>query len=430
MSIKSKIITLFKNKLVSNFIYLYGLQAFNFILPILTFPYLIKTLQPELFGATLYSQTIMLYFIIIIEYSYNITAIRKVSLNKNKKKKLGIIFNRTITTKIYLLVISMLLLAILVLLIPKFSNYWLLYIFSSGLLIGQVIFPIWLFQGLQEMKYLMYFNVISKTIFTILIFIVIKEKTDYMYVNLFYSIAAIITGIFSIRFITKKYNLKFKLLNIQIVINEIKAGLLIFISNFLNQAYVISNFIVLGFTTTALELGNYSIAEKIMLVIRQLLIVFTQVIYPHICEISKNNVALKKFFKKILIPFSLLIFVICLGVFIFSGNIVFLLLNKQDQDISLLMKILSTVPIIVVLNIAPYQTLLAYNQKKTYSKIIIYGAILNITSNIILSNLYGAIGTAISIIITELFITIAFYYSLKKFDRLNLNSSSIHTSKY
>jgi PST family polysaccharide transporter len=141
-------------------------------------------------------------------------------------------------------------------------------------------------------------------------------------------------------------------------------------------------------------------------------------------------VALKKFFKKILIPFSLLIFVICLGVFIFSSNIVFLLLNKQDQDISLLMKILSTVPIIVVLNIAPYQTLLAYNQKKTYSKIIIYGAILNITSNIILSNLYGAIGTAISIIITELFITIAFYYSLKKFERLNLNSSSIHTSKY
>jgi PST family polysaccharide transporter len=93
------------------------------------------------------------------------------------------------------------------------------------------------------------------------------------------------------------------------------------------------------------------------------------------------------------------------------------------------MKILSTVPIIVVLNIAPYQTLLAYNQKKTYSKIIIYGAILNIASNIILSNLFGAIGTAISIIITELFITIAFYYSLKKFYQQNLNSSIINTIK-
>jgi PST family polysaccharide transporter len=93
------------------------------------------------------------------------------------------------------------------------------------------------------------------------------------------------------------------------------------------------------------------------------------------------------------------------------------------------MKILSTVPIIVVLNIAPYQTLLAYNQKKIYSKIIIYGAILNIASNIILSNVYGAIGTAISIIITELFITIAFYFALKKFYRLNLNSASININK-
>ena len=91
MSIKSKLVTLFKNKLVSNFIYLYGLQAFNFILPLFTFPYLINTLQPELFGVTLYSQTIMLYFIIIIEYSYNITAIRKISINRNNKKKIEII---------------------------------------------------------------------------------------------------------------------------------------------------------------------------------------------------------------------------------------------------------------------------------------------------------------------------------------------------
>ncbi len=415
MSIKTKIITLSKNKLLSNFIYLYGLQAFNFILPLLTFPYLIKTLQPELFGATQYSQTIMLYFIIIIEYSYNITAIRKISINKNNNKKIQIIFNRTITTKIYLLIISMVLLTTLVLFVPKFSDYWLLYIFSSGLLIGQVIFPVWLFQGLQEMKYLMYFNVISKTIFTILIFILIKQKTDYIYVNLIYSIAAIITGMISIKFITKKYNLRFKLIKLYEVINEIKAGFLIFVSNFLNQAYVISNFIVLGFTSTALELGNYSIAEKIMLVIRQLLMVFSQVIYPHICEISKNNVELKKFFRKILIPFSICIFLICITVFIFSNYIVFLLLNKYDADISLLMKILSTVPFIVALNISSYQTLLAYNQKKTYSTIIIYGAIINIVSNIILSNLYGAIGTAASIIITELFITSAFYLAVKKF---------------
>lgn len=419
MSIKNKIITLSKNKLLSNFIYLYGLQAFNFILPLLTFPYLIKTLQPELFGATLYSQTIMLYFIIIIEYSYNITAIRKISINKSNKKKIEIIFNRTITTKIYLLVVSVVLLLALVLFVPKFSEYWLLYLFSSGLLIGQVIFPVWLFQGLQEMKYLMYFNVISKTIFTILIFIIIKQKTDYLYVNLIYSISAIITGVLSIRFITKKYNLNFKLIKLYEVINEIKAGFLIFVSNFLNQAYVISNFIVLGFTSTALELGNYSIAEKIMLVIRQLLMVFSQVIYPHICEISKDNSKLKKFFKKILVPFTICIFFICLTVFVFSNYIIFLLLNKYDDDISLLMKILSTVPFIVALNMSSYQTLLAYNQKKTYSTIIIYGAIINIISNIILSNLYGAIGTASSIIITEMFITIAFYFAVKRFYKSN-----------
>ncbi len=419
MSIKTKLITLSKNKLLNNFIYLYGLQAFNFILPLFTFPYLIKTLQPELFGVTLYSQTIMLYFIIIIEYSYNITAIRKISINRYNKKKIEIIFNRTITTKIYLLLISITLLTIIILLIPKFSNYWLLYLFSSGLLIGQVIFPTWLFQGLQEMKYLMYLNVLSKTIFTILIFMIVKVKSDYLYVNLIYSTSAIITGLISIKYIFKKYNIQFKLVRINQVINELKFGFLIFISNFSSQTYVISNIIILGFNSTELEVGNYSIAEKIMLIIRQLLVVLSQVIYPHICEISKKNEELKKFLKKILIPVTFFIVVLCVFVNIFSDNIVNLLLNRFEPSISKLIKLLSIVPIIVVLNISSYQTLLAYNQKKTYSLIIIYGVFINIILNLLLSNIFGAIGTIISIIITELFITIGLYIAVKKFYKLN-----------
>jgi PST family polysaccharide transporter len=420
MSIKSKLVTLFKNKLVSNFIYLYGLQAFNFILPLFTFPYLINTLQPELFGVTLYSQTIMLYFIIIIEYSYNITAIRKISINRNNKKKIEIIFNRTITTKIYLLLISITVLTIIILLIPKFSNYWLLYLFSSGLLIGQVIFPTWLFQGLQEMKYLMYLNVLSKTIFTILIFMIVKVKSDYLFVNLIYSISAIITGLISFRYISKKYNLKLKIVQLNQVKNELKFGFLIFISNFSNQIYVISNIIILGLTSTELDVGNYSIAEKIMLIIRQLLMVFSQVIYPHICELSKKNEEMKRFFIKSLVPLTVFISLLCIFINVFSDDIVYILINRFESSISTLIKLLSVVPIIVTLNISSYQTLLAYNQKKTFSTIIIYGAIINIILNLILSNILGAIGTIISIITTELFITIALYVAVKKFYKSTL----------
>ena len=420
MSIKTKIITLSKNKLLNNFMYLYGLQAFNFILPLFTFPYLIKTLQPELFGVTLYSQTIMLYFIIIIEYSYNITAIRKISINRNNKKKIEIIFNRTITTKIYLLLISLTLLTIIVLLIPKFSNYWILYLFSSGLLIGQVIFPTWLFQGLQEMKYLMYLNVLSKTIFTILIFMIVKVKSDYLFVNLIYSISAIITGLISFRYISKKYNLKLKIVQLNQVKNELKFGFLIFISNFSSQIYVISNIIILGLTSTELDVGNYSIAEKIMLIIRQLLMVFSQVIYPHICELSKKNEEMKRFFIKSLVPLTVFISLLCIFINVFSDDIVYILINKFESSISTLIKLLSIVPIIVTLNISSYQTLLAYNQKKTFSTIIIYGAIINIILNLILSNILGAIGTIISIITTELFITIALYVAVKKFYKSTL----------
>lgn len=65
------------------------------------------------------------------------------------------------------------------------------------------------------------------------------------------------------------------------------------------------------------------------------------------------------------------------------------------------------------MNIPAYQTLLAYNYKNSYSIILIMGAVINIILNFILANFYGANGTAISVLITEFFITAGLIIALK-----------------
>jgi len=59
----------------------------------------------------------------------------------------------------------------------------------------------------------------------------------------------------------------------------------------------------------------------------------------------------------------------------------------------------------VCLNIPAYQLLVAFDRKKSYVKIFGLATIINISINILLVNDLGATGTALSIIITELFIT-------------------------
>lgn len=408
-----------KNKLFENFIYLSGLQLFNYILPIITLPYLIRVLQPEKFGLTIYAQTVILYFIVLIDYGFNITATRRISINRDNKEKLSEIFNNVISTKLTLLFLSGIILTALFILVPKFRDNWILYLFTSGVLIGQVFFPLWLFQGLQEMKYLMYFNILSRTIFTLLVFFVIKSPSDFIIVNLLNSLASILIAIISVHFVRKKYKIALKFSNIGNIISELKDGWMVFLSNFSIQIYMSSNLIILSVYANDVVIGYYSVAEKVILIVRQLLSVFSQVIFPHVCQLTPDLMQIKKFFKKAYLPFIVLVFFLCLFLFAFAGKIVFLLTGNELHEIVILIRILSFVPFIVGLNIPAYQILLAFNYKNLYSKILIMGAILSIMLNFSLVYFYGAKGTAFSVFLTEVFITTGLVMLL--YNRINYN---------
>ncbi|NVN94895.1 MAG: flippase [Bacteroidetes bacterium] len=401
------------SKLVENFIYLTSLQFLNYLLPILTLPYLIKVLQPENYGLTVYAQTVMLYFFVFIDYGFNLTATRNISINKEDRKKINEIFNNVITTKLLLLFISLFILAILVFSVPKFSNNWILYLFTSGILIGQVFFPLWLFQGLQEMKYLLYFNLLSRIIFTVLVFIVIQSSNDFIYVNLLSSLGSILVGILSIFLVIRKYKIRFQIATKANIIIELKEGWMVFLSNFSIQMYIGSNIIILGFFANDKTIGNYSVAEKITFILRQFLGAFSQAIYPHLCQLATTPKLIKPFFKRTLLPFLGIVFLICLALFIFAGKIVILLVGKENPEIVTLIRILCFVPFIVGMNIPAYQTLLAFNYKNAYSKIMISGALLNIVLNLTLAYFLKSYGTAISVFITEIFITFGLIIMLK-----------------
>ncbi len=62
--------------------------------------------------------------------------------------------------------------------------------------------------------------------------------------------------------------------------------------------------------------------------------------------------------------------------------------------------------IIELSNISGIQTMLNFNRKKAFSKILISGSILNIILSLIIVPLFQEIGSAISVLVVELFITI------------------------
>ena len=219
-----------KKRIISNFFSLAVLQGANFILPLITLPYLTRVLGVEYFGLLAFATATVGYFQIITDYGFNLTATREISVNRDNKAKIIEIFSSVMTIKIILTVLSFILMTILVFTFKKFSQHWEVYFLTFGLIIGQALFPVWFFQGHEKMKYMTYLNILAKSIFTIAVFIFVRNEYDYWKVPLLTSIGFIVVGVLSQIIIKKKFKVSFEFQSFDKIKYYLKDGWHIFIS--------------------------------------------------------------------------------------------------------------------------------------------------------------------------------------------------------
>ena len=402
-------------KLLTNFIALGIIQGANFVLPIVVMPFVIRKIGASLFGVISVAQVIMIFMSTISDYGFNLTATRDIAFFKDDREKISKIFSNVLASKFMICGLIFIVLLLVTPLVPLLKNHLMLYLFGFAYVLGQSTLVSWFFQGMEKMQFITISTLIARLLFVVLVFVFIRQKDDYIYFLCFLGIGNMVAGIFSIYLAFKIFKLKFYRPHWADIKYELKEGWHLTVSNLSINTYQNINILVLRIFTNDLIVGYYSIAEKIFFAVRQVLGIFSQVVYPHICQLTrKGQQASSRFFRHFYLPFLVMLCLGCAGVFIFSPYIIEVFLGRKEALPVLLLRILSFVPVIVCLNIPAYQVLLAFDRKKSYFQVLVSAMFVSLITNLLFCYSWGAVGTTVSIIVTELFVTSGLNWELYK----------------
>lgn len=390
-----KLLSLFKTKdgkaLIQNFISLSSLQMVTMLLPLITLPYVLRVLGYEKFGIIALAASLIAYFQSVVDYSFKVTAVRDIAIHRNDSHQINIIYSRVMTVKAIFLALAFILIALIVYLYPPFFEEKRLFLYTALSLIGFALFPEWFFQGVEQMKYITFINVTIRVLFTVSIFIFIKEESDYVLYPLLTSVGILISGIVGQVFLHRKFNVKFIVLTFNQVKNTIFKNFPIFVNQFMPNLYNTTTSFLLGVLISTEMLGIYTAIIRIIDICIMLLNIVSRVFFPLINRAKDTFLIYKS------LMFTLV--VIGLTVLFLSHQLIFWYL-ELNNPIALPILIITGLSILgfVAYDIYGLNYFIVHRQDKLVMKNTIFCSIVGLIVAIPLITLYGAIGAALTLL--------------------------------
>jgi O-antigen/teichoic acid export membrane protein len=373
-------------------------QFLQMILPLVTSPILARALHADGIGIFTYTSTIVSYFVLVANlgmYQYGIREIAEVRDNIKERSK---VFFQIIYLHIIIAIFVGIIYFIYVLFFSEYPIYMSILFLTY---IGGVLNINWLYFGMEEFKFVTIRDVCLKLITFILILILIHDEDDLLLYIVLMSIGSFASNLLYYLQI-KKYIIRISV-SLRESLKRIKGLLLLFVPMLLESFYNMLDKLMLGIMNTKESVGYYENAGKAMIA-KTLIYSISIVIMPRMSKLiaNQNDEEADKLMRQSTAIIIFLSIALSFGTAAVSKEFAVLFWGNDFLPSANLMIILAlSIPANVLSREIRQQYLIPAKKDHDYMLAAAIGAITDIVLNLFFIPLWGAIGAAISTLITE-----------------------------
>lgn len=399
-----------------------GLNAFlngfksilNLIFPLISFPYISRVLSVSGIGIYNFSNTYVNYFILIAGLGVATYAVREGAQYRNEKAKIEKFASQVFSINLIATVIAYILLFFSLILFKSLDNYVSCILIFSIQILFTTLGTEWIYTIYEDYAYITIRSIVFKILSIILLFILVRKPSDYLWYATITVFAAVGSNI--LNFIHAR-----NFINIRLTLNinwhyHLKPILIIFASVVAVTIYVSSDTTILGILKNDYAVGIYSTSVKIYQIAQSLLSAILTVTIPRLAMLwgQKRRKEYNNVLTRVINILGILVLPASVGLIMLSREVVLIIAGHKFLPSVNSLRIITWAIIFSIFSWIFSDCVLipAKRESKVLRNTLITAAI-NVILNFILIPSMSYDGTSLSTVIAEFSVMIMNGYSCR-----------------
>ncbi len=329
--------------LLKNTVMLYILQFSTYFFSFIVVPYETRVLGPVIFGLIGAATAAMVYFQSVIDFGFILSGTADVALHKDDKQYLSRLFTSITLAKLLLALLCSAVLLVLCQAIGVWGDHVELYfLFFISIFLASLM-PDYLYRGLEQMEVITVRAVCIKAFFTVMIFVLLKDASQYYLVPVLNIIGNGAAFVFVYWHLKKKMQITFTKIPLASVVTVLKQSMPFFFSRVATTVYTATNTVMLNIISgTGAVTGYYTSADKLITTAKSGMSPISDSLYPYM--VKQRDF---KMVKKVLIVLMPIIIAGCIVVAIFAEPLCIWFFGREYAEAADVLRVM--LPVVVVI---------------------------------------------------------------------------------
>ena len=398
-----------------NFIMNAALSISTFLYPLITYPYVTRTLGAEHYGKVIFATYVVNWVTMFAQLGIPTYGIRACAACRNDEAKLRKTVREILTLNVITALLVYAVFLLLIMLVPRFREDPVLFLIVSVPVLLNAVGADWFFKGLEEYGYVTFRDTLFRILSIVLLFLLVHSERDYRLYALTTAVAGGGPAVLNYLNARKKLG-GFRDGTVTDWRRHFRPVMTFFMLSVAITIYTSMDVVMLGFLSSDAEVGYYGAATRMKGIAVSFVTAMGGVLMPRVSNYLAEgkrdefrDLVIKNFAFVFLAAAPMALY--CTGM---ADQVILLLSGERFRGAVLPMRAISVTTLLIGLsNVTGMQILVPSGRERLTTISTVWGAGVNLVVNLALIPRMGAMGAVTGTVAAEAAVLLVQAFFLK-----------------